>query len=423
MMPTAVAIVSAVFPLSRRGSALGILAGASAFFAALGPVLGGLLTSIDWRLVFLINIPLDVVAVVLTLRATPPLPPDPSASRRIDYPGVATFALGVGALVFGLSQGQTDGWSEPQTVIPVLAGVASLIGFVVVERRVANPMMEFRLFRHLNFLAANLSQILAGAIELGLGFLLPFYLLLVVGVSPAIAGIALIPGTLPIILAGPIAGRAFDRMGGRAPLVIGFGILSASGLALALAASSQAVGPLIPGLLLQGIGLGIVLTVNDPTGLTAVPEQDRGQAAGIINTTEQLGGALGIASLTAIEVGYASHATLAKLADKGLHPTPDQVARFREFILQAEQSGLHHAHQSKVVRVGIDAFLQAHVDAFRLTFLVTAGIALVAAVLCLVFVRRVDRVAERRVFGRRSRWAYAADSARPAEPTARTTGE
>jgi EmrB/QacA subfamily drug resistance transporter len=408
-----VAIVSAVFPASRRGSALGILAGASAFFAALGPVLGGLLTSVDWRLVFLINVPLDVIAVALTLRATPPLPLDPSAPRRIDYLGAATLALGIGALVYGLSQGQTDGWDEPQTVVPLAAGLGSLVAFVVVEGRVADPLIEFRLFRHLNFLASNLSQLLAGAIELGLGFLLPFYLLLVVGVSPATAGIALIPGTLPIILAGPLAGRAFDRVGGRIPLVIGFGILASSGAALALGASSQSVGALIPGLLLQGLGLGIVLTVNDPTGLTAVPESDRGQAAGIINTTEQLGGALGIAALSAVEVGYASHATLVRLADKGVHPTPEQSARFRDFILHAEQAGLQHAHESKIVRVGVDSFVQAHVAAFELTFVVSAAIALVGAVLCLALVRKVDRVAEWPVFTRRSRWLYMnADGAR-----------
>ncbi|MGH2925273.1 MAG: MFS transporter, partial [Solirubrobacterales bacterium] len=210
MMPNAVAIVSAVFPASERGSALGILAGASAFFAALGPVLGGLLTSIDWRLVFWINVPLDIAAVALTLAATPRLSAEGSTSRTVDYPGVVSFALGVGGLVFGLSQGQTDGWGEPQTLVPLTAGAALLIAFIVIEIRVANPMLEFRLFRHINFLAANLSQLLAGAIELGLGFLLPFYLLLVVGVSPAVAGIALIPATLPIILAGPLAGRAFD---------------------------------------------------------------------------------------------------------------------------------------------------------------------------------------------------------------------
>ena len=103
-------------------------------------------------------------------------------------------------------------------------------------------MINFRLFRHENFLASNLSQFLAGMIELGLGFLTPFFLLLVVGVSPAAAGIALIPATIPMILAGPLAGAAFDRFGGRWPLVAGFLVLAASGVvarALGLRASRR----------------------------------------------------------------------------------------------------------------------------------------------------------------------------------------
>jgi hypothetical protein len=128
-------------------------------------------------------------------------------------------------------------------VVPLAASVLLLVAFVIIELRVESPLLEFRLFRHLNFLAANLSQLLAGMIELGLGFLMPFYLLLVVGVSPETAGIALIPATIPIILAGPLSGRAFDRVGGRIPLVAGFLVLSASGVALAAAAGEQSVGP------------------------------------------------------------------------------------------------------------------------------------------------------------------------------------
>ncbi|HEY2480231.1 MAG TPA: MFS transporter [Solirubrobacterales bacterium] len=112
MMPTALAIVSAVYPDEEKGAALGILAGASAFFAALGPVLGGVLTSIDWRLVFLVNVPLAAIAIVLTLRATPELEPDPDASRELDLPGVVTFAVAVGALLFGLNQGPEAGWGR-----------------------------------------------------------------------------------------------------------------------------------------------------------------------------------------------------------------------------------------------------------------------------------------------------------------------
>ena len=249
MMPTAVAIVSSVFPRDRRGTALGVLAGGSAFFAAMGPVFGGVLTSIDWRTVFWVNVPLAAITIALTGRFTPPLRPEGDAARpRIDIPGVVAFAIGSGTLLFGLSQMQDSGFDAPQAWVPTAVGLIVLAFFVAVELRVDNPMLDFRLFGHLNFLAANISQVLAGAIELGLGFILPFFLLLVIGVSPTIAGIALIPATVPIILAGPLAGRAFDRMGGRLPLAIGFAVLAASGVGLALAAPERAVPWLAPGL-------------------------------------------------------------------------------------------------------------------------------------------------------------------------------
>jgi EmrB/QacA subfamily drug resistance transporter len=408
MMPTAVAITSAVYSEERRGTALGILAGASAFFAALGPVLGGLLTSIDWRLVFLINVPLAIITVLLTLSATPRLRPEGDSRPRIDFLGTVTFGLGIAALVFGLSQGQADGWGSPETVVPLAGAVVLLVAFVLIESRVATPLLEFRLFRHLNFLAANVSQVLAGAIELGLGFLLPFYLLLVIGVSPAAAGIALIPATIPIVLAGPLAGRTFDRVGGRVPLVAGFLALAASGLALAAAAGEQTVAALIPGLVLQGFGLGIVLTVNDPTGLGAVPPDSRGEAAGTINTTEQLGGALGIAALAAIEVGAAERITFERLSDRGLDVTSKQVDQFKEFILRAEEAGRSHtALDTRAVRAAVHDNVLAHVDSFRITFLTSAGIALLGALVCFILVRRDDRFYAGPVFGRRSRWVWA----------------
>jgi MFS family permease len=105
MMPTALAIVSSVYAGPDRGRALGTLAGASAFFAALGPVLGGALTAVDWRLVFLINVPLAIATIVLTLSATPRLDPDPDAPRQIDCAGVITFGLGIALIVFALTQG------------------------------------------------------------------------------------------------------------------------------------------------------------------------------------------------------------------------------------------------------------------------------------------------------------------------------
>ena len=239
MMPTAVAITSAVWPRERRGYALGILAGGSSFFAALGPVVGGVLTAVSWRLVFLINVPLALAAIALTLAGTPALPPDPDHRRRLDWAGTVVFAVAIVALIYGLSRGQPDGWLSPSTVVPLVICVVAFAAFYRLERRVADPLIDFRLFRRLNFLASTLSQVIAGAIELGLGYLLPFYLLLVVGVGPVTAGIALIPGTIPIILAGPMAGRMFDRVGGRLPLAGGFVVLALSGVALGVAATGD----------------------------------------------------------------------------------------------------------------------------------------------------------------------------------------
>lgn len=414
MMPTALAIVSAVFPEESKGSALGILAGASAFFAALGPVLGGALTSIDWRLVFLVNVPLALLAIFLTLRATPPLAPDPDAPRDLDLPGVGTFALAIGALVFGLSQGAIEGWGEPVTVIPIALGLALLPVFVWVERRAANPMIDFRLFRHENFLASNISQFLAGMVELGLGYLTPFFLLLVVGVSPAAAGVALIPATIPIILAGPLAGRAFDRFGGRWPLFFGFLCLAASGVVLALTVSQESAVALIPGLLLQGLGLGIVLTVNDPTGLTAVPPEDSGEAAGMINTSEQLGGALGIGILTAVELGVNFHVLEDKFAEQGIHPTPEQFDQGRDLIVQAEQSGLHQVAGGKLLELIEPDVVASHVSAFEVTFAASAAIALLGAIFSLLLVRKGDRTVKGPIFSRRSRWIFASQGRSPA---------
>jgi EmrB/QacA subfamily drug resistance transporter len=417
MMPTALAIVSAVYPDGEKGAALGILAGASAFFAALGPVLGGALTAIDWRLVFLVNVPLALITIALTLRATPEIEPDPDASRSLDLPGVVTFAAIVGLLIFGLSQGPQEGWGEVETLGPIAVGLLLIPVFLLIERRAENPMINFSLFRHENFLAANLSQLLAGMIELGLGFLTPFFLLLVVGVSPAAAGVALIPATVPVILAGPLSGKAFDRFGGRWPLVAGFLVLAASGIVLAVSVAGESAVALIPGLLLQGLGLGIVLTVNDPTGLTAVPPGDAGEAAGMINTSEQLGGALGIAILEAIELGINFHDLDSKLSAQGVHPDPQQYDEARNLIIEAEEKGISHLPHSELLSIIKPDVIASHVHAFEVTFYASAGIAVVGAIVSLILVRKRDRIkppGEPGVFSRRSRWIFATTGRSPA---------
>jgi MFS family permease len=283
-----------------------------------------------------------------------------------------------------------------------------LVAFVVLNGQAKVPLIEFRLFRSGNFLASVISQVLAGMIELGLGFLLPYYLLLVVGVGPIAAGVALIPGTLPIILAGPLAGRLFDRVGGRWPLTIGFAVLALSSIALTVGVTGHSAWALIPGLVLQGIALGTVLTVNDPVGMNAVEEKDQGVAAGIINTAEQFGGAIGIAILGAVQIGTYFTFLDNRLARENIVPTPQQTATVHAFIEQAMERGIRNvqANDPSVARVYQD-LIDAHGESFRVAFAVSAVIAVLGAVASWILVRKDTRVIGRPTFGRRSRWVVA----------------
>jgi EmrB/QacA subfamily drug resistance transporter len=408
MMPTTMAIVAAVFPEDARGRALGTMAGASAFFAAAGPIIGGLLVQlIDWRAVFYVNVPLAAITILITLVATPDLRPAPGMPRSIDLPGVVAFAIGIGAFVLGLGQSQDWGFTSRATLGCVGVGVVALVAFSFIERRQEHPLIQFKLFRHLNYLASNLSQVLAGFVELGLGLLLPFYLLLIIGYSPATAGIALIPATVPIIVVAPLAGKWFDRSGGRPPLVHGFAILAASSFYLAWAVQDINYTLLIPGLVLQGIGLGIVLTVNDPTGINAIPEDSRGQGSGVIDTTEQLGGSLGISLLSVGLLWFYRMKADDFLGDHGISLSKGQISQFKDFILDVEQTGRRQATVPIQFQDVWNLAGQAWIDAFSFVLVISGAVALAGAVISLILVRKGDRVSTGPVFSRRSRWVYA----------------
>jgi MFS family permease len=267
--------------------------------------------------------------------------------------------------------------------------------------------MKFGLFRHLNFTAAVVSQFLAGSIELATAYLLPFYLLLVLGLAPGPAGLSLIPATVPIIIVAPLAGRWFDRIGGRLPLAVGFLVLAASSFALVAGFPSQSLMLLIPGFLLQGIGLGIVLTVNDPTALGSMPVEDQGQASGINDTGEQLGGAVGIAVFTVILLHIYFGRLFELLAGRGITPTQSQMHRGREFVLRAEQKGLRNVTPPPFMRDVLRQFEDAHVHAYQLTFAIMGFVSVVGAAVCWLLVRRKDHLAPTGIFSRRSRWTWA----------------
>ena len=389
MLPGSVALLSAAFPPEKRGSALGTMGGAAAVAGALGPTIGGVLATASWRAVLLVNVPLAVVCFYLTLRAVPA--DGPRRDRQhIDLSGTVLLCVTLAGLVFGLSQTQGDDVAPWQVLGPVAVAVAAGVAFAARERRAHNPLMSLSMLRtRRNYLGATMSQGLAGMAEMGLGVIFPLMLILNLGMSPALAGLALAPATLPMIVLAPLAGRWYDRVGGRPPLMVGFGVLAAAGPVLAWGALTESYPAILPGLLLYGVGLALVLTVNDPVSLDSIPAADKGQASGVAATAEQGGGAIGIALLYAV-----FHATYVGQLHQRVNQGPladltnPQYAALRDDLEAAEQTGLHPSQFDPAFEAYLIPAREASSIGYAAAFLATTAIALVGLVVSAWLVRR-----------------------------------
>ncbi len=390
MLPNTVAIVAAAFTAHERGRALGLMGGVSAVAGAFGLTIGGVLTAaLSWRAVLLVNCPLAVLTIAGTLRAVAPDPPGGSRPH-VDLRGAFTLSVALVTLVFGLSQSQAWGWGSPGVWLPLVVSVVAAALFVAAEPASASPLLQFALLgRHRNYLGATISQFIPGIAEMGLGLLFPLLLILNLKISPALAGLALIPATVPMVLVAPLAGRWYDRSGGRVPLSVGFAVLLASGVVLAWAAFANAYLPLLPGLLLYGTGLALVLTVNDPVSLDTIPAGDNGQASGVSATAEQFGGAVGIALLylifhaTYLNLLYAqvNGSTLPKLSAA-------KAQQFKNAIAAAESTGLRpQSFDSSLARYLLPA-RTASADGYAAAFVAVSVLALIALVLVLRLIRK-----------------------------------
>ncbi len=390
MLPATVALLSAAFDPRERGRALGAMGGIAATAGALGPTIGGLLTSaLSWRAVLLINLPLLVVTLWATLRAVPPDGPR-STRVSVDLPGAGLLGLVLVGLVFGLAQTTTEGWTAPDVLGSLVVALVALVMFVRRERRVDDPLLDLGLLRaSRDYRGATIAQGLAGMAEMGLGLILPLALVLNLRMDPALAGVALLATTVPMVVIAPVVGRWYDRAGGRQPLVVGFGMLALSGVLLAVGMPSNDFRWLLPGLVVYGFGLAVVLTVNDPVGLDTVPERDHGQASGVSATAEQGGGAVGIALLYALmHLTYLSSLATG-VEERGLPAlTPEAGAEFRDALEGAEQTGLVPERFDPHVVQYLEVAERASDQGYIVAFLAVTVLALVGVVTSARLVRR-----------------------------------
>jgi EmrB/QacA subfamily drug resistance transporter len=295
LTPGSLAILQASFASGDRGRAVGAWSGLSGIGAAIAPFVGGWLIGIgSWRLIFLINLPLAVAVVFVTLRHVPETR-DPSAVRGVDLVGASLIVVGLAATTWALIEAGERG-ATAAVLSAGAVGLTSLAGFVAVERVVRHPMLPLEIFQSRQFTAANLVTLIVYASLSIMFFLLSVHLQQVLGYSPLQAGAAMLPVSGLMLALSARAGHLADRIGPRVPMTIG-PMAIAVGLALVSRVPMDAtyLASILPGLLVFGLGLSLTVAPLTATVLAAAPTSHAGSASGVNNAISRGAGLLAIA--------------------------------------------------------------------------------------------------------------------------------
>jgi EmrB/QacA subfamily drug resistance transporter len=309
LAPAALSIIATTFREGRdRNRALGVMGAASGSGGAVGVLLGGLLTSdLSWSWIFFVNLPVGVAV----LAVSPWLLSESRAElthRHFDVAGAVSITAGMMALVYAITRASQHGWGSALSVGLLAAAAALIAAFVAIESRSPAPLLPLRIFRLRTLSAANATSAMVGAAAFGQFFLLALYLQQILGYSAVRTGVAFIAITVTIVLLSNLAQSLTTRLGARPVLSAGL-VLTAAGAALYahMPAGGHYFWDVFPGLLVSGVGLAFTFVPVTIAGLTGVQPADTGVASGLLNTSRQIGGAIGLAAMTTIASTAAGH--------------------------------------------------------------------------------------------------------------------
>ena len=316
LSPAALSIITSSFQGPERAKALGVWGAVGGAGAAIGVLLGGALTElVDWRAIFFINLPVGLVLAVSALKMLPVDAKRPQW-RGLDLRGAVLATAGLGALVYALTQAQSSGWTSTQTLGIGAAALAGLAAFAALELRTGQPLLRVQRLTDRTVGGGFLMMLAASAVLFGSFLLSSLYLQSVLGTGALETGLAFLPFAVAIG-AGVHAGtHVITHAGVRIPLAAGFAIAAAGMLLLSgVSADGSYVADVLPGMLIAGIGLGIILVSVSVAVLTGASDHETGMLSGLNTTGHEIGGSLGIAILATIAAGAAGPTAAAGLTD------------------------------------------------------------------------------------------------------------
>ncbi len=297
VMPSTLALVAAVFEGEERGAAIGSWASWGAVAAAVGPLVAGILIStLSWRAIFFLSLPLVAAAMAIAIVAVEETRNPKVTARQIDLLGAVLSALGLGGVSFAMIQGSASGPGDPAVLLSAAVGGVGIVGFVLRELRTDTPMLPLQLFRSRNFSAANGATLALYAIFNGNFFILTIYLQTALKYSPLAAGLATLPVTLLMVALASRLGRLAERTGPRLPMTIGI-LLTGAGLGLLafLKPGDSYVAHVLPGIVVFGLGLTLTVPPLTNAAISSVSNEQSGIASGVNDQAARVAALLGVA--------------------------------------------------------------------------------------------------------------------------------
>ena len=323
LAPAALSLISVTFTESKeRARAFGVFGAISGGGAAIGLIAGGILTEyLSWHWTLLVNVPIAIIAVLLAI----PFVHESRAhgNTKYDIPGAVTATIGLVSLVYGITRAESDGWGGSQTLLFMGFGVLLLILFLFIESRSTHPLLPIRILVNRNRGGAYLASFFVGVGLFAMFLFLTYYFQGVLGYTPLTSGLLFLPFSAGVIISAGIASQLLPRFGPRWITTAGF-VLAVVGMLLLtrLTPGSSYVTDILPSLIILSLGMGLIFVPLSAVSLFAIGDHDAGVASAVLNTSQQIGGSIGVAFLNTIAAS-ATTAFIAANAATGLVPGPN----------------------------------------------------------------------------------------------------
>jgi EmrB/QacA subfamily drug resistance transporter len=309
--PAALSIILTTFAEgTERNRALAVWGAIAGAGGAIGLLLGGVIVEVlSWRWVFFVNVPIGAAVLAFTPRIVPESRSESAGEGGYDLGGAATITLGMIALVFTLIKADSWGWTSGRTLAGFAIAVVLLVAFVLIEQRHRDPLVPLRIFRNRSLAAADVTLLMTAAALFGVFFFCTLYLQQVLGYSALRTGVSYLPLSLSLIAASALASRLVDRFTPKPVLCTGL-VIATVGFVLLTRVSghSDYWSHILPAMIVLGSGLGLSFVPVTIAATTGVAPGDSGLASGLLNTTQQVGGSLGLAILSSVSTSRANHA-------------------------------------------------------------------------------------------------------------------